>query len=192
MKSRNTREFLLKNFCEACNRLDRIVGIIQFVVKIGWDVEVRVGNRIINYSRLNRERLRPLLLRPVFMKHPIWNSKRMTVRPIDGSLVEVLSDCNTGNCIQRPSRICCGRDDVVTTIDAIVHFLMYFILSLNGYLFVIRSLILQVRQWVPRSRKVVLHRGSSWSPRSLSPTSLLKRTKVINCSSSCSFTRTCL
>jgi len=111
VKSRSKRELLLMNFCEACNRLDRIVGIIQFVVNIGWDVEVRVGNRIINYSRLNRERLRPLLLRPVLMKHPIWNSNRMTVLPIDGSLVEDSADCNTGNCIQRSFRICYGYDD---------------------------------------------------------------------------------
>lgn len=96
------------NFCEACSRLDRIVGIIQFVVNIGWDVDVRVGNRTINYSRLNRGRLRPLLLRPVLMKHPLWNSNRMTVLPIDGSLVEDSHDCNTGNCIHRLLLICYG------------------------------------------------------------------------------------
>lgn len=110
------------NFCEAVIRLDRIVGIIQFVVKIGWDVDVRVGDRLINYSRLNRGRLRPLLIRPVFMKHPLWNINKMTVLPIDGSLVEDSADCNAGNCIERLLCIHYGCDSGCHS--RMIHFLV--------------------------------------------------------------------
>ena len=110
------------NFCEAVSRLDRIVGIIQFVVKIGWDIDVHVGDRLINYSRLKRGQLRPLLLCPVFMKQPLWNINRMTVLPIDGSLVEDSADCNADNCIERLLCICYGCDSGCHS--GMIHFLV--------------------------------------------------------------------